>query len=209
MVNGYPAAYGKSDIPEMIVVGAVDNEGRQSIGTNTDPNENIPWVWAPGVDVTCATAQSGMGGDQETTGTSAGKFYLGRCNMLSSSVFNDDIYLATATVAGLVAYFYSLDIPFHELDLVKSYIRFQAYPRGSDAGVLGVWNGWWDPSSVSKETKKFFDDLNDFKKSGGGKKPGEEKTLGDVFRELGDIKKPGDDKKPGHGKKPSEEKKPN
>ncbi|KAI9723660.1 MAG: hypothetical protein M1812_000960 [Candelaria pacifica] len=122
-VTGYPASFAKSDVPELIVAGASDNTGKPWVGTNRDPS-SIPYVWAPGVDVHCADGLIGLE-VKKSSGTS----------------------LATATTAGLAAYFLALKIPGgFDPASIRTYIGFLSYPRAGNDGILGVYNGYWDPN---------------------------------------------------------------
>ncbi|KAI9717752.1 MAG: hypothetical protein M1812_004481 [Candelaria pacifica] len=119
-VTGYPAAYGKGDIAEIVVAGAVDNEGTPYAGNNNDPKK-IPNIYAPGVKVHCASAFKDEQ-DKTSSGTSD----------------------AAASVAGLAAYLWALKVPSESMTpmQIKTYLEFLAFPRKNDASIIATYNGF-------------------------------------------------------------------
>jgi subtilisin family serine protease len=127
-VDGYPAAL-VTKIPEMIVVGASMYSGERWLsasgaGSNLDTERNIPDVYAPG-------AQSPTEGIQ-----------MANCRPNRPYQGAPGTSPATASVAGLVAYFkghkgFSTTSPSEIKDLILQ----MAYPRGQDEDVATVWNG--------------------------------------------------------------------
>ncbi|WEW61610.1 hypothetical protein PRK78_007101 [Emydomyces testavorans] len=129
-IDGWPASFGKSNagedyIPELLVAGAVYVDGSMWPNSGTDP-EGIPHIWAPGVDIKCATGMVEFNREniyKATSGTS----------------------LASATTAGLAAYFlglfrdskYGVDVSTPQK--LKDYILSLAHPRKNNLKV--VWNG--------------------------------------------------------------------
>ncbi|KAL4929521.1 glycosyl hydrolase family 71-domain-containing protein [Aspergillus undulatus] len=142
--NGYPALFGdpsnRNYIPDIIVVGSVMGSGAFSGFANAD------WVtcYAPGVRLRIATLQNLEDGYRTAGGTS----------------------FASATVAGLAAYFRGLDPSLTTAAMVRRKILDFAYRRTarddgySDSIYLDrvVWNGQMGGETVagdcSKKTKR-------------------------------------------------------
>ncbi|KAI9759243.1 MAG: hypothetical protein M4579_002452, partial [Chaenotheca gracillima] len=145
-VDGHPALFGETAIPEMMVIGAVNNDGTLALKSQT-----ASWVTvhAPGVKVECAW-QPGpdLEPTKEATGTSP----------------------ATATVAGLVAYFWGLASIANQLNLngspsdrviaMKAYVEALAYSRDAGQNLPhAIWNGidaknfHFNPKACPKEKR--------------------------------------------------------
>ncbi|KAL4885767.1 glycosyl hydrolase family 71-domain-containing protein [Aspergillus karnatakaensis] len=133
---GYPALFGdpsdRNHIPELIVVGSVLGSG----ALTTDAK--APWVtcYAPGVRLRVATPDDNFGDYRTGSGTS----------------------LASATVAGLAAYFRGLDDELDTAASVKQRIVDLAYRRTALAGHRPewyldnvVWNGQKNGRSYANE----------------------------------------------------------
>lgn len=78
VVEGYPAAFAKTTIPDLeqvpnlVVVGATYDTGVAWSKTNREPAAGVPSVYAPGAEVNCADARHG--GIKKGRGTSDGEF---------------------------------------------------------------------------------------------------------------------------------------
>lgn len=107
--------------PDVIVVGAVDNNGLEAPTSQHGP---LVSVWAPGVDVMCAS--NADTGHQTLSGTS----------------------ISAGMVSGLAAYYLSLDNALQRPGtgltsrLVRSRLKSTSWKRGPTAGFMNsIWNG--------------------------------------------------------------------
>ncbi|KAI9721791.1 MAG: hypothetical protein M1812_002126 [Candelaria pacifica] len=119
-VDGYPAGYAKGtdNLKHMLAVGAVTNAGDAWPGTNAEGN--LPNVWAPGVDVQCASAFS-FENSKRSSGTSP----------------------ASAKTAGLAAYLWSLDANKNKSpEDISTLVQHLAYSRIPSQRFKAVYNGY-------------------------------------------------------------------
>ncbi|KAI0378558.1 peptidase S8/S53 domain-containing protein [Hypomontagnella monticulosa] len=129
-IDGFPADFGDPNsgvnyIPELIVVGGTSADGTIPYNKgNVDIAKGLPHVYAPAVMVQCAHGQ--QQGYRTLSGTSQ----------------------ATASVAGLAAYFIGLgnQRPLPEIDvstpaLLKDHIIKLAWPRGNNQNMMSFYNG--------------------------------------------------------------------
>jgi hypothetical protein len=157
-MDGYPAIMGSSKIPlekripNMIVVGALKAAtGKMWQNTNFDNAKGLPHVFAPGQEVKCWNRAPTIPGFPHvpvlTDGTSPGIFVFP-----PASPENVNCVLATASVAGLAAYFMSLPGgPNSPAAVKKKVVEETAWKQGNGGtagainppvtGMLRIWNG--------------------------------------------------------------------